>query len=142
MTNHSQRELLWSERLLDGTPGIRMKNFGCAVTATARIVSAVRGFDCTPGDWLTWLQSHQGFAPGGRIKWSKVTEYLKSKNYPVVTQTWNPFGAKYVIWHVNFGPLGHYVNHKAKEKLIIDPWDGMMKKDNVYPRISGTIYYR
>jgi hypothetical protein len=142
MTNYSQRDPRWSERLLDGTPGFRMKNSGCAVVATARIVSSVRGYDCPPGDWLTWLQKNQGFAPGARLKWEKVTEYLKSHNFPVVTKTWNPIGAKYVIWHVDFGPLGHFVNHKDATKTILDPYDGLEKSDKTYRRISGTIYYR
>lgn len=141
MTNYSQRDPQWSERLLDGTPGIRMKSHGCAVTATARIISAVRGYDCSPGDWLTWLQAHNGFAPGGLLKWGKVTEYLQSRKFPIVKQTWNPLGAKFVIWHVALG-AGHYVNARIIPKTIIDPWDGKVKPESTYRKIGGSIYYR
>ena len=75
------------------------------------------------------------------MKWNKVGEYLASKNYPVVKQVYNPSGAKYVIWHVAFGS-GHYVNHRDADKTIIDPYDGKIKADSTYPRISGTIYYK
>jgi hypothetical protein len=119
-----------------------MKNYGCAVVATARVISSVRGYDCPPGDWLTWLQGHGGFMPGGRIIWSKVTEYLVSKGFCAVKPTSGLWGASYVIWHVAFGPLGHYVNHRDSDHTILDPWDGKQKSDRTYRRISGTIYYK
>lgn len=65
-----------------GSCGATIAQCGCALASMSMlaqsygVTTAVDGSDVNPGNMNAWLESNDGYAPGGNIKWFKALDYL------------------------------------------------------------------
>lgn len=114
-----------------------MTKFGCVVTSVAYVISRWQGKDFTPGQWLAWLNTHNGFV-GDLLKWEKVNEYTKNK----LVYTTNKNNKSYTLRNVwvmgaNRAMFSHWVVRLAGG-YIFDPLTGNVLPESKYPPVWGA----
>jgi hypothetical protein len=75
----SQKDPRWGEKEL-GSSGLKMKNFGCLVTAIAQSLYNA-GWDVNPGSLVDGLNSVGGFDSEGLLNWYKVQEVYSAFHF-------------------------------------------------------------
>lgn len=130
---YRQTDPVWGKRLLGDTKST-MTRFGCVVTSTAYIISRWRVKDLTPGDWLTWLNTHIGFS-ADLLLWKKVDEFSKGKLVYTTDATNRSYTMRNVfVMGTNRALFSHWVV-ELSGGLMFDPLDGNIKDLSSYSPI-------
>lgn len=114
-----------------------MSRYGCVVTSTAYILSRFYVKDITPGEWLTWLNSHNGFS-GDLLLWKKVDEYTKGKLVYTTDKNNKSYTMRNVwVMGANRAMYSHWVV-ELSGGYMLDPLDGNIKSINAYPPVLDS----
>jgi hypothetical protein len=151
MTTYAQTDGRWAGLLLgynDAKPWT-ISNYGCYVTAWANLVAvAVPGITFTPADANRWLQSHDGFDPGGGLLRWRVAEQIRpdviipSGDVGSLSElnAWLQDAPNYAIVHFYDATRGHHYCLATAVNTIQDSWDGKQKGLNAYTFLGAKKY--
>lgn len=137
---YSQRFSAYAEQII-GQPNLKMKDFGCVITATAMILSYFKDKALYPDQWLAWLKSNKGLTADGRLYWNKLCEATFNQLRFSYVNKCDPGETTYTLRQVYFGRMNHWVlDSLTQAGMIIDPFDGRVKPYSSY-NYSGQHRY-
>ena len=140
-----QTDERWGE--LEQAPGVKVKDYGCLITALANILVCFSEFYyITPGVLFSFLQGSKGFTSEGWVVWQPILNYFSAKYKKYTKETYKDlsFSNSDKIWYivqVKYKNTGHFCMVTGFKNGVVEYYDSYDGKTK-YEKLDNCISIR